>query len=79
MKRVTASITDIKDSPDGCPWGSTCGYQITNDWWILGSDGKWLLMLPLPWRSDPAHQVWKGKFFVLLHHGIPEPVILELL
>ena len=75
----SADIVNIKHSPEGCPWGSSRGYRITDDWWILGPDGRRLLMLPPPWRSEPVRRVWKGQFLALLHREIPEPVILELL
>jgi len=71
---------DIEHPPEGYPWGSSCGYQVTNDWWILDPDGKRLLMLPPPWRSiDAVRRVWKGQFLALLHIGLSEPVILELI
>ena len=68
----------IDHLPEGCPWGSSFGYQVTNDWWILGPGGKRLLMLPPPWQSYATQQVWKGKFLALLHRGLSEPVILDL-
>ena len=65
--------------PQGSPWASSRGYRITNDWWIVGPDGKRLLMLPPLWQSWSAIQrVWKGQFLALLHGGLSEPVILEL-
>ena len=71
---------DIEHPPEGYPWGSSCGYKVTNDWWILGPDGKRLLMLPPRWRStDAVRRVWKGQFLALLHIGLSEPVILELI
>ena len=69
---------DIERPPEGCPWGSSRGYQVTNDWWILGPDGKRLLMLPPRWQSYVVHRVWKGQFLALLHGGLLEPVILEM-
>ena len=71
-------LVDMEDPPEGYPWGSSCGYRITDDWWILGPDGKRLLMLPPPWQSYPVQRVWKGRFLALLHAELPEPVILEL-
>ena len=71
---------DIEHPPEGYPWGSSRGYQVASDWWILGLDGKRLLMLPPPWQSqDAVRQVWKGQFLALLHVGLSEPVILELI
>ena len=68
---------DMKHLPDGHPWEPS-GYRVTDDWWILGSDGKRLLMLPPRWQSYPMYRVWKGRSLALLHSGLPEPVILEL-
>ena len=63
----------------GCPWGSSCGYQVTNGGWVVCRDGKRLLMLPPLWRSlEGKERVWNGKFLALLHDALPEPVILEL-
>ena len=74
MRRV-----DIEHPPEGYPWASSRGYRITNDWWILGSDGKRLLMLPPSWQPPKAVlRVWKGKFLALLHCGLSKPVILEV-
>lgn len=64
--------------PAGYPWRSSSGYQVTNDWWVLGQDGKRLLMLPPPWQSDPVRRMWKGQFLALLHRGLSEPIILEM-
>ena len=70
--------SNLKHPLEGFHWVSSCGYQVTDDWWILGPDEKWLLMLPPPWRAEPARRLWKGKFLALLHRGILEPLILEL-
>jgi len=72
------SPADIYDPPEGYPWGSSHGYWVTDDWWILDPDGKRLLMLPPPWQSYAVRRVWKGKFLALLHGGLSEPVILEV-
>jgi len=64
--------------PKGFPWGSVCGYRVTDDWWVLGPDGKRLLMLPPRWQSYAVRRVWKEQFLVLLHGGLLEPVILDL-
>jgi len=69
---------EVGDPLEGSPWGSSHGYQITDDWWILGPDKKRLLMLPPPWQSEAVQRVWKGRFLALLHGGLSEPVILEL-
>ena len=73
------SRVDIDHPPDGYPWVSPCGYRITDDWWVLGPEGKRLLMLPPPWQHHRAlERMWKGQFLALLHGELLEPVILEL-
>ena len=69
---------NIEDPPEGYPWGSSHGYRVTDDWWILGPDGKRLLMLPPPWQYYAVRRIWKGRFLALLHGGLSKPVILEL-
>ena len=75
----TSTNVDIEDGSWGCPWGSSRGYKVTEDDWILGAGGKRLLMLPPLWRSkSKVDRVWNEKFLALLHGGLPEIVILEL-
>ena len=76
-RKMSDPLVDMEHPPDGYPWGSSRGYRITDDWWILGPDGKRLLLLAPLWQSYPILRVWKGRFLALLH-GLPEPVILEL-
>ena len=68
---------DPQNPPEGYPWRSSCGYQTTEDGWVLNPDGKHLLMLPPPWWSGLAWQMWNGRYLALLHSELPEPVILE--
>ena len=68
----------VNEPPTGFPWHSSCGYQVTDDGWILSSRGKRLLWLPHPWRSAEAMRKWNGKFLALLFCTLPEVVILEL-
>ena len=77
LKRLMDEV-DMEHPPEGNPWGSSCGYRVTNDWWILGPDGKRLLMLPPPWQSYAVQRVWKGRFLALFHGELSEPIILEL-
>jgi WD40 repeat protein len=72
------SEVDVENPPEGYPWGSSHGYQVTGDWWVLGPDGKRLFMLPPPWQSHAVRRVWNGRFLALLHGGLSEPVILEV-
>ena len=75
-----ASVGEEDDaSVDGQhPEVSSCGYQVTDDWWVLGRDRKRLFMLPPLWRCDPLYQKLNGQFLVLVHRPEPELVILEL-
>ena len=60
------------------PWSPPHGHGVTNDGWILGLNGRRILMLPPPWRSSTVRRVWNDQFLALLHGELPEPVILEL-
>ena len=60
------------------PWSPPPGHRVTNDGWILGLNGRRLLILPPPWRSSAVRRVWNGQFLALLHGELPDPVILEL-
>jgi len=71
-------VASFKPPLAGYLKGSSCGYQVTDDWWVLGPDGKRLLMLPPPWTSDLVHWMSRGQYLVLVHRGLPEPVILDL-
>jgi WD40 repeat protein len=77
LKRLEHEV-DIECPPEGYPWASSQGYWVTDDWWILGPDGKRLLMLPPVWQACEMHQIWTGQFLVLQHLELPEPVVLEL-
>ena len=77
LERLKLTV-DIEHPPEGCSWGSSHGYRVTNDWWILDPGGKRLLMLPPPWQSHVTKRVWKGQFLALLHSEQSEPVILEV-
>lgn len=74
------TLVDPRHPPEGYPWGSSRGYRVTNDGWVLGPGpgATPLLMLPPSWRSNAVQRVWNGQFLALLHGGLPEPVILEL-
>ena len=73
------AVFDDEDGRSGCRWGSSCGYEVGDDGWILDSDEDRILMLPPPWQSESkVHRVWNGKFLALLLCEQPTPVILEL-
>ena len=73
------SLGDVEEPLSGFPWHSSCGYQITDEGWILNSSGKQLLWLPYQWRSaNKPGRRWSGNFLALLQSGLPEAVILEL-
>ena len=63
--------------PDGPPWEPS-GYKVTDDRWTLSSSGKKLLQFPPHWRLFGWRWIWGRQFLVLLHHRLPEPIILEL-
>ena len=74
----TKTVAGVEYATWGFPWGSSRGYQVTKEGWVLSREGKRLLMLPPLWRSlIEAERVWNGKFLALLHRTLPEPVILE--
>jgi len=64
--------------PDGFPWQSSRGYQITDDEWILSPSGKRLFWLLPQWRGWYVQRVWGKRFLALLRKELPEAVILEL-
>jgi len=72
------SLGKAEEPLSGFPWHSSCGYQVTDDGWILSSSGKWLLWLPHHWRSMDTDRRWSGKSLAIWHSGLLEPVILEL-
>jgi len=65
--------------PEGCSWIPPHGYRITDDGWILDSNGKRPFWLPPHWWSSREHMMWSGRFLALLHYHLPEVVILEVL
>ena len=72
-------LGEVEKPLTGFPWHSSCGYQITDDGWVLNSRGKKLLWLPHHWQSTAKwRRKWNGKFLALLDSGFSEPVILEL-
>ena len=78
FEETKLSWTSVEHPPEGCPWVPPRGYQVTREW-ILGLDGKRLLMFPPLWQSPAAvDRAWKGQFLALLHDGLSEVVILEL-
>ena len=76
--RYLASVDAVDEGCRIYPWGSSRGYKATKDGWILGPEGKRLLMSPPSGRSDAAQWVSNGQYLALLHSILPEPVILEL-
>jgi len=73
--KKTGSVIPLRS----LPWHPSCGYQVTNDGWVLSPGGKLLLWLPYQWRSVKFEMKWSGNFLALSHSGLPEAVILELL
>ena len=70
-------LQPIEHQPEGYPWKSSSGYEVTHDGWVLSPSGKQLLWLPPHWQSKEIHRQWNGQFLALLHPDLPEIVILE--
>ena len=70
-------LEGIEEPLSGFPWHSSCGYQATDDGWILSPNGKHLLWLPHQWRLKRERR-WAGRFIALFYGGLQEVVILEL-
>ena len=63
----------------GFPWHSSCGYQVTDDGWVLSSRGKPLLGLPYHWQPEYKFLLkWSGNLLAVWNFHSPAPVILEL-
>lgn len=75
LKEIGRNMTPLSDFP----WHSSCGYQVTDDGWVLSSNGKLLLWLPHQWQSRELERKWSGNFLVLLQMELPEAIILEIL
>ena len=59
-------------------WKSSCGYEVTDDGWVLSPTKRRLLWLPRHWRSHEKRRIWQGRFLGFLHGEPPEVVVLEL-
>jgi len=70
-------LQPTEHQPEGYPWKSSSGYEVTHDGWVLSPSGKQLLWLPPHWQSKEIHRQWSGQFLALLHPDLPEIVILE--
>ena len=58
---------------------SSCGYTVTDDWWVASPSHKRLLWLPHRWRSHRICRTWGGRFLGLLDGELSEVVVLEFL
>ena len=62
------------------PSHSSCGYEATDDGWVLSPTQKRLLWVPQRWRSDQwTYRTWSGRFLGLFYPELSDPVILEFL
>ena len=78
----TTKLEDLdpaRGPSEGHPWESSCGYQVTDDGWILNPSGKWLFWLPPHWRVQRGGMMWSGQFLSSLVVPGPEAIILEVL
>jgi WD40 repeat protein len=61
------------------PWHSPCGYQVTDDGWVLNPSGKLLLWLPHHLRQDRiTERKWSKRFLAIWNELMPGPCILNL-
>ncbi|KAF9786248.1 hypothetical protein BJ322DRAFT_1020328 [Thelephora terrestris] len=61
------------------PWNSQCGYEVTQDGWVLSPTKKRLVWLPHCWRASHSDRVWSGQFLGLTQRELSEAVILQFL
>ena len=59
------------------PWRSSRGHHV-HDGWVLNPTQERILWMPHRWRSGEWDRKWGGRFLGLLHHELPEVVILEI-
>ena len=63
--------------PELFPFDSTCGYEVTDDKWVLSPTQERLLWLPQHWRSYWKYRIWNRQFLGLIHRELSDVVILE--
>ena len=67
------------ESLSGLPWKSHDSYQDTDDGWIFGSGGKWLLCLPPHLQPNTKiGRKWSRKLLAVWNWNSLEPCIFEL-
>ena len=60
------------------PWHSPCGYQVTDDGWILSPTGMHLMWLPYHLQTDKrSEKFWGKRLLVLGNKNLLEPIILR--
>ena len=71
-------LSESTKLPGNLPWNSPCGYQVTDDGWILSSTGMHLMWLPYFWRTNKRSEKFWGKKLLALHNeSLPKPLILR--
>ena len=63
--------------PELFPFNSTCGYEVTDDKWVLSPTQERLLWLPQHWRSYWKYRIWNRQLLGLTHRELSDVVILE--
>ena len=71
------SLEEAVPPPELCPFDSTCGYEVTDDRWVLSPTREQLLWLPQHWRSNWRRRIWNRQFLGLNHEELSDVVILE--
>ena len=75
---VLEKLWEEQKPQSGLSWHSPCGYEVTDDGWVLNPGGNHLLWLPHKWQSTEVKRRWSGRFLAVFPTGLPEPLILEL-
>ena len=70
-------LGEVVCPPELFPFDSTCGYEVTDDKWVLSPTQERLLWLPQHWRSYWKHRIWNRQFLGLTHRELSDVVILE--
>ena len=74
---VPMSLERTVRQPRLFPLHSSCGYEVTDDGWVLSPTQKRLLWVPQRWRSGLRCRTWGGRFLGFVYPGLSYALILE--
>ena len=69
---------EAHENPPMHPWQSACGYEVTDDGWILSPIRKKLFWLPHGWQLGETRRRWSEHYLALLYGELSEPIIINL-